>query len=48
MSFRIPLSTKYVQMAAAGRATGTWHTRENKFVFCLPPDIPQGLFSRNY
>ena len=42
MSFRIPPTSKYVQMAAAGRATGTWDRRQNTFTFHLPPGITKG------
>ena len=42
MSFRIPPTSKYVQMAAAGRATGTWDRRENSFNFQIPPGITKG------
>ena len=42
MSFRIPPISKYVQMAAAGRATGTWDRRQNTFIFHLPPGITKG------
>ena len=42
MSFRIPPTSNYVQMAAAGRVTGTWDRRENSFVFSLPPGITKG------
>ena len=39
MSFKIPPTSIYVQMAAAGRATGTWDRQENSFYFQLPPGI---------
>ena len=42
MSFRIPPTSKYVQMAAVGRATGTWDRRENSFIFQLLPGITKG------
>ena len=42
MSFRIPPTSKYVQMAAAGRATGVWDRRENMFYFQMPPGITKG------
>ena len=39
MSFKIPPTSKYVQMASAGRATGVWDRRENTFSFQMPPGI---------
>ena len=42
MSFRIPPTSKYAQIAAAGIATGTWDRRENSFVFLFPPGTPKG------
>ena len=39
MNFRVPPSSNYVQMAAAGRATGVWDRRENTFCFQMPPGI---------
>ena len=42
MSFRIPPTSKYVQMATAGRATGVWDKRENTFYFQMPSGITKG------
>ena len=39
MTFRIPPTSKYVQMATAGKATGVWDRRENTFYFQIPPGI---------
>ena len=39
MNFRVPPSSNYVQMAAAGRATGVWDRREHTFSFQMPPGI---------
>ena len=39
MSFRVPPTSKYVQMATAGRATGVWDRHENTFYFQMPPGI---------
>ena len=39
MTFRIPPTSKYVQMATAGRATGVWDRCENTFYFQMPPGI---------
>ena len=39
MSFRIPPTSKYVQMAAMGSATGVWDRWEHTFYFQLPPGI---------
>ena len=42
MSFRIPPTSKYVQIATVGRATGVWNRQENTFYFQLPPGITKG------
>ena len=42
MNFRIPPTSKYVQLAAAGRATGTWDRCKNSFYFQLLPGITEG------
>ena len=42
MSFRIPPTSKYVQMAAMGRASGVWDRQEHTFYFQLPPGITKG------
>ena len=42
MSFRIPPTSKYVQMATTGRATGVWDQWEHTFYFQLPPGITKG------
>ena len=42
MSYRIPLTSKYVQMATQGRATGVWDRWENTFNFQQPPGITKG------
>ena len=39
MSFRVPPTSKYVQMAAAGRASGVWYRQEHTFYFQMPPGI---------
>ena len=39
MNFRVPPTSNYVQMAAAGRATGVWDRREHTFTFQMPPGI---------
>ena len=39
MSFRIPPTSKYAQMAAVGRATGVWDRREHTFYFQMPPKV---------
>ena len=39
MSFRVPPTSKYVQMAATGRATGVSDRREHTFDFQMPPGI---------
>ena len=39
MSFRVPPTSKYIQMAAMGRATGVWDRPEHIFYFQMPPGI---------
>ena len=39
MTFRIPPTSKYIQMATTGRATGVWERCENTFYFQMPPGI---------
>ena len=39
MNFRVPPTCNYVQMAAAGRATGVCDRREHTFYFQMPPGI---------
>ena len=39
MSFRVPPTSKYVQMVAMGRATGVWDRCEHTFYFQMPPGI---------
>ena len=39
MNLRVPPTSNYVQMAAAGRATGVWDRREHTFYFQMPPGI---------
>ena len=43
MNFRVPPTSNYVQMAAAGRATGVWDRREHTFYFQMPPGITKAL-----
>ena len=35
--------SNYVQMAAAGRATGVWDRREHTFYFQMPPGITKAF-----
>ena len=39
LNFRVPPTSNYVQMAAAGRAKGIWDRREHTFSFQMPPGI---------
>ena len=43
MNFRVPPTSNYVQIAAAGRATGVWDRREHTFYFQMPPGITKAF-----
>ena len=43
MNFIVPPTINYVQMAAAGRATGIWDGREHTFYFQMPPGITESI-----